>query len=297
MKGECKLSRSKLVILAGGISSRMKIPVNKSVRIDKRMITNADQKSKSMIGVGKDYRPFLDYLLYNAKNTGYSDIVIVIGEKDNSIRKYYGSSEKNNAFNGLNISYAIQPIPPGMEKPLGTADALLWGLISKPEWSGSKFTVCNSDNLYSRKALGLILTSPYIGALIDYDRSALEFETSRIEKFSVTVKDEKGFLKDIIEKPSTEIIEKLKSKSGFIGVSMNIFSLSYDEIFPILEKTPIHPERNEKELPESVKILANENRESVYAYSLTEHVPDLTSKEDIMQVQNYLEKYYSVFSF
>ena len=171
------------------------------------------------------------------------------------------------------------------------------GLKSKPEWVGSKFTVCNSDNLYSRKALGLILTSPYIGALIDYDRSALEFETSRIEKFSVTVKDERGFLKDIIEKPSTEIIEKVKSKSGYIGVSMNIFSLSYDQIYPVPERTPVHPERKEKELPEAVKILANENRESVYAYSLTEHVPDLTSKEDIMLVQNYLEKYYRVSSF
>ena len=291
------MNAGKLVVLAGGISSRMKIPIDQNNSLDRTLVTDADQKSKSMIGVGKDYRPFLDYLLFNAKKAGYSDIVIVIGENDNSIKDYYGSLEKNNYFNGLNISYAIQPIPSGRNKPLGTADALLWGLKSKPEWKGTKFTVCNSDNLYSQKALHLMLSSPYIGAFIDYDQSALEFETSRIEKFSVTVKDEKGFLKDIIEKPSTEIIEKLKSKSGFIGVSMNIFSLSYDEIFPILEKTPIHPERNEKELPESVKILANENRESVYAYSLTEHVPDLTSKEDIMQVQNYLEKYYSVSSF
>ncbi len=115
-------------------------------------------------------------------------------------------------FNGLKISYAIQPIPSGRNKPLGTADALLWGLKSKPEWAGSKFTVCNSDNLYSQKALQLMLSSPYIGALIDYDRSALEFETSRIEKFSVTIKDENGFLKDIIEKPSADIIEKVKNR-------------------------------------------------------------------------------------
>ena len=132
----------------------------------KKLIADADQKSKSMIGVGKDHRPFLDYLLSNAKNTGYSDIVIVIGESDNSIKEYYGKSEKNNEFNGLNISYAVQPIPSGRNKPLGTADALLWGLKSKPEWKGSKFTVCNSDNLYSQKALRLMLSSPYIGALL-----------------------------------------------------------------------------------------------------------------------------------
>ena len=38
------------------------------------------------------------------------------------------------------------------------------------------------------------------------------------------------FLIDIIEKPTPEIIESVKSKSGFIGVSMNIFSFSYDVI-------------------------------------------------------------------
>jgi glucose-1-phosphate adenylyltransferase len=287
------LSNGKLVILAGGISSRMKMPAVNYTLVDQKLIADADEKSKSMIGVGKDNRPFLDYLLYNAKNSGYLDIVIVIGESDNSIREYYGSSEKNNKFNGLNISYAIQPIPSGRNKPLGTADALLWGLKSKPEWKGTKFTVCNSDNLYSQKALSLMLNSPYCGALIDYDRSALEFESSRIEKFSVTVKDEKGFLKDIIEKPSADIIESIKSKSGYVGVSMNIFSLSYNKIFPILEKTPIHPQRDEKELPEAVKILANEIQESVYAYPLAEHVPDLTSKEDILQVKKYLEEFYS----
>ena len=284
--------KGRLVILAGGISSRMKLPVTEDSKLDEKLIADADKKSKGMIGVGKNDRPFLDYLLFNAKNAGYSDIVIVVGEKDSSIKEYYGSLEKNNHFNGLRISYAVQPIPSGRIKPLGTADALLWGLKSKPEWAGNKFTVCNSDNLYSQKALRLMLTSPYYGALIDYDRSALEFESSRIEKFSVTIKDEKGFLKDIIEKPSTEVINAVTRKNSYVGVSMNIFSLSFDKIFSILEKTPIHPKRKEKELPESVKILANEIKDSVYAYALAEHVPDLTSKDDIILVRKYLDEHY-----
>ena len=291
------MNEGKLVILAGGISSRMKKPVNSDINVEEKLIEDADKKSKSMIGVGNNYRPFLDYLLFNAKQSGYNDIVLVVGERDSSIKEYYGSSERNNNFNGINISYAVQPIPLGRSKPLGTADALLWGLKSKPEWKGSKFTVCNSDNLYSQKALTIMLNSPYIAAFIDYDRSSLEFDLSRIERFAVTTKDENGFLIDIIEKPSPEIIESVKSKSGFIGVSMNIFSFSYDVIIPILEKVPLHPERKEKELPEAVKILANEIKDSVYAYPLSEHVPDLTSKEDIIQVKEYLEKNYNLISF
>lgn len=291
------MSEGRLVILAGGISSRMKKPVNSKIALEEKLIEDADKKSKSMIRVGINYRPFLDYLLYNAKQAGYKDIVLVIGEMDSSIKEYYGAAEKNNIFNGLNISYAVQPIPVGRTKPLGTADALLWGLKSKPDWEGGKFTVCNSDNLYSQKALMLMLNSQYIASLIDYNRSALEFDKSRIEKFAVTTKDENGFLIDIIEKPTPEIIESVKSISGFIGVSMNIFSFSYDVIFPILEKVPLHPERKEKELPAAVKILANEIKESVYAYPLSEHVPDLTSKEDIVQVKDYLEKNYKDFLF
>jgi glucose-1-phosphate adenylyltransferase len=291
------MNEGKLVILAGGISSRMKKPVNSDVNVEEKLIEDADKKSKSMIGVGNNYRPFLDYLLFNAKQSGYNDIVLVVGERDSSIKEYYGSSEKNNNFNEINISYAVQPIPLGRSKPLGTADALLWGLKSKPEWKGSKFTVCNSDNLYSQKALTIMLNSPYIAAFIDYDRSSLEFDLSRIERFAVTTKNENGFLIDIIEKPTPKIIESVKSKSGFIGVSMNIFSFSYDVIIPILEKVPLHPERKEKELPEAVKILANEIKESVYGYPLSEHVPDLTSKEDIIQVKEYLEKNYNLISF
>lgn len=73
---------------------------------------------------------------------------------------------------------------------------------------------------------------------------------------------------------------------------MNIFSLDYDLILPILENLEPNPEREEKELPDAVKTLANKIENSVFAFPLSEHVPDLTSKEDIQQVKEYLEKYY-----
>ncbi len=287
----------KLVILAGGISSRMKKPSSENLYIDSKLIKDADEKAKTMIGVGKDYRPFLDYLLFNARESGYKDVVLVIGENDNSIKQYYGNKEQDNQFKGLSISYAVQKIPAGRSKPFGTADALLCGLKSKPQWKGSKFTVCNSDNLYSQKALKLMLDSEYPGALIDYDREALEFEYSRIERFAITKKNKEGFLINLVEKPSAELIKQVFDQDGYIGVSMNIFSLDYDLIFPILEKIKPNPERDEKELPDAVRILANKIKNSVFAYPLAEHVPDLTSKEDIQQVKQYLEKYYSNFSF
>jgi glucose-1-phosphate adenylyltransferase len=282
----------RLVILAAGISSRMKKSAVPQMIADKSLIDDALFKAKSMIGVGKDHRPFLDYLLYNAKQAGYKDILIIVGEKDDSIRSYYGEKDRDNDFHGLKISYATQWIPAGKEKPIGTADALYQGLQSRTDWRGGRFTVCNSDDLYSEKALKLMLQENYKNAIIDYDRRALQFEWSRIEKFAVTIKDADGFLSNIIEKPSEEQIKAAEGKNGFIGVSMNIFELQYDMVYPFLEKVPFNPVRNEKELPEAVTMMAAANPKSVFAFPFAEHVPDLTDKNDILPVKKYLETHF-----
>ena len=249
-----------------------------------------------MIGVGGSARPFLDYLLYNAREENYRDIVIVVGERDDSIRAHYGNSDSGNDYHGVSISHAGQKIPAGREKPLGTADALLCALHSRKDWAGSRFTVCNSDNLYSRSALRLMKDSPYPNALVDYDRSSLEFEQRRIEKFAVTQKDDDHFLVGIIEKPTAEQIESVRGADGTIGVSMNIFRLDYDMILTYLESCPLNPVRHEKELPTAVMNMIKDHPKACYAYPLREHVPDLTNRDDIGVVQEYLEREFKDFT-
>jgi NDP-sugar pyrophosphorylase family protein len=282
------MNTGRLIILAGGVSSRMKKPVQTNLNIDEYLIEQSEIKSKSMLSVGKNERPFLDYLLYNAREAGYREILIVISEKDNSVRNYYGEKANDNEFEGLNISYAIQKIPDGRIKPLGTADALQQALNAKKEWKGSRFTVCNSDYLYSQKAFKLMLNDEHSNSMIDYNRNAMEFETSKIMKFGVTVKDSEGYLIDLIEKPTDKDLERAKDRNGIIGVSMNIFSLHYNFILPFLEKIPLHPVRNEKELPVAISMMVKEKPKSLFCYPLSEHVIDLTSKEDIPKVKKYL---------
>lgn len=285
-----------LVILAGGISSRMRKSAAAGTAIDPTLRREAEERSKSMIGVGDGHRPFLDYVLYNARAAGYRDIVIVIGEGDRSIRSYYGEADEGNNVYGLRVSYAVQAIPGGRVKPLGTADALLRALLASPRWRGHKFTVCNSDNLYSRRALCLLLDSPEVGAMIDYDRSALEFEQERIEQFAVTAKSDDGFLLDIIEKPSGDVIEGVRDQAGRIGVSMNLFRLSYDYILPFLDRVPLDPVRQEKELPAAIAMMIRRYPKAMRTIPLAEHVPDLTNQADILRVQEFLRKEFPNFS-
>jgi len=279
-----------LVILAGGVSSRMKKQAENLNSVDAKLLKDADNKSKAMIGVGSGYRPFMDYLLFNAKKAGYKNIVIVIGQKDNSIKDYYTNDKGKETFKDINFTFAVQPIPEGREKPLGTADALWHGLMAVKGWAGQKFTVVNSDNLYSRTALRVMLESEHPNSMIDYNRDGMEFDKARIEGFAVTKKDENNFLLNIMEKPDQQTIESAKGIDGFIGVSMNIFNLSYDMIFPFLEACPLNPIRKEKELPTAIKMMIDAYPGSLFAYPLSEHVPDLTSKNDIEKIKEYLEK-------
>ena len=277
-----------LVILAGGMSSRMKQPQSATPGLDDELLREAQEKPKSMISVGAGGRPLMDYLLYNAREAAYEEIVMVVGTRDVHIRKFYGKPVAAKKTWGMNITYALQKIPPGRTKPLGTADALLQALRGHPEWKGKQFTVCNSDNLYSRAALRLLLETPHSCAMIDYDREALQFEQSRIEQFAVIQKNSRGFLTDIIEKPTKEELAAATCQDGRVGISMNIFRFPYDIILPLLKNFPLHPVRHEKELPQVVKMMAERNPELIKTMPLAEYVPDLTSPGDIVKVREYL---------
>jgi NDP-sugar pyrophosphorylase family protein len=286
-----------LVILAGGISSRMRASVEEAStsgrsvsRLESRLVAEAGEKPKGMIGVGKGQRPLLDYLLLNARNAGIVDVVFVLGEGDTATRPYYDDDATKRYLEGLEISYVIQRIPAGRRRPFGTADALLQALNARKDWKNRTCIVCNSDNLYSTKAFQLLLDCPHRNAMITYDRKALEFDQARIERFAVIVKDKQGCLSDIHEKPTSEIVKQVQEKNGVVGVSMNVFKLEYDRILPFLMAVPLHPVRQEKELPVAVKMMVREHPKSVVTIPLSEHVPDLTSIADIAAVQAYLEK-------
>jgi glucose-1-phosphate thymidylyltransferase/glucose-1-phosphate adenylyltransferase len=243
-----------------------------------------------MIALGSGGRPFLDYLLDNARAAGYREILLVVGERDDSIRAYY---ERAPAAGGSHpLLFARQPIPPGRTRPLGTADALLCGLQSRPDWSGGRFTVCNSDNLYSVDALRQMLTTPESNALVDYDRDSLGCEPERVRQFAVVEADRDGYLCGIHEKPDPPLITRIAGTDGRVGVSMNLFRFSFDMILPFLKRVPLHEVRQEKELPAAVMLMVNGNPHAVKVYRRSEPVPDLTSPDDIQLVQDFLRRQY-----
>ena len=273
-----------LIILAAGASSRMK--KSSLSTLSKESIDQANNRSKALIMVND--RPMLDYVLYNAKKAGFKNIYLVIGKDNFLFKEYYGKQESGNNFHGLSISYAYQFIPKGRNKPMGTADAVCQALEQYSILQAQKFVVCNCDNLYSTKAFTLLRKSNSRNAFINYDRDALQYSQSRIERFALTKTDPNNYLIDIIEKPSSDTTKNYQDNKGKFRVSMNIFLFDGTLFYPFLKECSVHFERNEKELPSALLQMIKKHSNTMKGISLSEHVPDLTSKSDILEMNEYL---------
>ncbi len=270
-----------LLIMAGGASSRMKRSLSQSnLTQDEKNL--AGKVHKSLIPLGKEKKPLLFYLISNAVAVGVTDIYLITSSENEPFQKLVGTSKINNSFAGAKVHFAIQYLKKGHIKPLGTADAVEQTLVQYPELIEQTFIICNGDNLYSKAAFkNLLKPRKVTNALISYARSGLRFKDERIEKFAVMDVDSLGYLKKIIEKPDPKTVEKYRDTTGEIRVSMNIFSFSGKQLNTYLKNCPIHPERNEKELPEAIRLLNIKEPNQIMCFGMKEHILDLTSAEDI----------------
>ena len=272
-----------LIILAAGASSRMK----QSLKLKGGAPENTFH-SKALIPLGKEQRPAVDYLIDHAIKAGYRHFIFVVNENSEAFRNYFGMKDSGNAYKGCSLSYAVQIIPSGREKPLGTADALSQVYDQYPSLKEKSVVVCNADNLYSVKALSILATSAEPNAFISYNREGLLFPISRIMSFALLIADEEGYLSHLIEKPKAQDSDQYQDASGQFRVSMNIWKFFGKDIYCHLQNCPLHPVRNEKELPTAVRMLIDQTPKIMKGYPLMEHVPDLTSAEDIAKVESYL---------
>jgi dTDP-glucose pyrophosphorylase len=276
-----------LLVLAGGKSSRMKNS-QATEGMSKSDIESANKKTKGMIEVND--RPFMDYIIYNASKAGISNIIILTGEDSGDIRELYGLNDKDNDFHGLKISYATQYIYADREKPFGTADAVTQAMDQIPQLQNTSFIVCNCDNLYSKEAFKLLVNLDSPNGWINYDRNGLNFPKEQVEAFAITSIDEDGSLQKIIEKPTQADVAQFSDNDGSVRVSMNIFKFDGNMFYEYVKNCPINPKRNEKELPTAILNMVKNNPKTMIGIPICEHVPDLTRKEDILNVRQYIKE-------
>ncbi|WP_291187357.1 sugar phosphate nucleotidyltransferase [Gilvibacter sp.] len=278
-----------LVILAGGASSRMK-KSQASAGLSAAEVAAANVSAKCLIVLQGDKRPVLDYIIKNAQAAYYSEIILITSPQNDSFKSWYGDNTWNKERLGVTIKFAIQHIPEGRKKPYGTADALQQAMDQYPELKEKEFVVCNSDNLYSADALNQLQITAARNAFIAYDRSGLDFPEEKIARFALCRLNKRNELIDIIEKPKLEELENYRDKTGTLRVSMNIFKFNGADLYWWLVDCPENPERKEKELPTAIWLMIrNMFNASMLGIPLKEHVPDLTTKEDIAIFRSQLK--------
>jgi glucose-1-phosphate thymidylyltransferase/glucose-1-phosphate adenylyltransferase len=278
------------------MASRMKKALaEENSDLDPKLVAQANAVTKGMIQVGKNGKTLIDYQLYNAHLAGIEEVMLLLHPTDNVSQEYCESLMSKDATWGMKIVFARQQIAADREKPAGTADAVYQALSQHADWQIGRVIVCNSDNLYSVNALKTLWASPVPQALISYHRDSLLYPEERISAFALIRTDAEGYLLEIIEKPTKEQADELMAKQGRLGVSMNVFVFEASTFLPYLAKTPFHAVRNEKELPTSVVMFGEGEGKGFFAIPLAENVPDLTSKEDILVMQKYLEETYGDF--
>ncbi len=271
-----------IVVLAAGMSSRMKKSIDSD--IDDSKADEANKKSKSLITFGD--KPFIYFLLKNIVEAGFENVIMVVGKDFDDFKKQLDNLNFNNK---LKIDYAIQKIPKDRVKPFGTADAVFQTMDQIEILKNSSFCVCNSDNLYSTNSLRIIRENAYENAVLAYDRDSLNFPKERVSSFSILMTDDNFNLLNFIEKPTQEQVDQNLDSNGKIRVSMNIFKFNGLQAFDFIKNCPINPIRNEKELPSAIVNMINENDLYMKGIPIAEHVPDLTSKADINIIQKLIE--------
>lgn len=271
-----------IVVLAAGMSSRMKKSVD--LKIDNKKADEANNKSKSLITFNN--KPFIYFLLKNILDASFENVIMVVGKDFDDFKKQIDILQLSSK---LNVKYAVQKIPIDRVKPFGTADAVYQTMEQIDELQTTSFCVCNSDNLYSTSSLKLIRENNYENAVLAYDRDSLDFPKEKVSSFSILMMDQDFNLVNFIEKPTPEQVAKNLDENGKIRVSMNIFKFNGEQAFDFIKNCPINPIRIEKELPSAIVNMISNESLSMRGIPIAEHVPDLTSKADILTIQKLID--------
>tara|TARA_B100000927_G_scaffold291049_1_gene291694 strand:+ start:7298 stop:8122 length:825 start_codon:yes stop_codon:yes gene_type:complete len=269
-----------MIIMAAGVSSRMKAS-NGNYTLPKEQVSQSNTRAKGFIEIGKKNETLIYHIIKNSVASKISDFIIILSQDSIESQSYLRKIEKELS---IKIDFAFQDYY-GNEKPMGTADAIYQAMNQFPELKTSRFLVCNSDNLYSTKAIEMLKSESICNSMIAYNSDCLNFNDEKISSFSI-LEIKNNFLSKIIEKPDIDLIKTIDNKKF---VSMNIFSFFGNQIYEYLRDCEINEYRGEKEIASAIQNMVNDKKESIKIFKICEHVPDLTLKDDIQLIKSFLK--------
>lgn len=210
-------------------------------------------------------KPVIEYNLDRAADTemGINEIVIVVGYRAEDIITRYGTNYK-----GKKIKYVIQPEQRGLvhaiecsREAIGKDDFFL--LLGDEVLINSRHKEMMGK--FEREDLFAVC-----GVLLQKDKTKIG------RTYTVLVGDD-GRIFRLIEKPK-------KALNEFQGTGHCIFN---NEILSYIERTPIHPERGEKELPDLIQCAVDDGQ-LVKIFDVCDAYTNINSEDDLKEVEEIL---------
>ena len=198
-------------------------------------------------------KPMSEYCLESIKETGITEIAIIIGGVgSNKVQEYYGNGEKF----GVKITYVKQ------DEPKGIAHAIK---LCKEFINNEKFLVFLGDNIIQKSISNFVADFKNS----NFDSTILLCEVNNPSRFGIAEIDN-GKIKNIIEKP--------KNPPSNLAVT-GIYLLT-PKIFEVIEN--LKPSwRNELEITDALDILLKQNNNISYEI-ITDYWKDTGTPEDIL---------------
>jgi dTDP-glucose pyrophosphorylase len=178
-------------------------------------------------------KPILGYVIDNMKQIGVEELYMIVGFKKELIQEYF---EDGKDF-GLRINYIVQPEPLGIAHAVG----LMKGSISEP------FAVILGDDLTLTKSLNNIVDLIFAKNAICVEGVVYEESIENLRQACCMSLDNYGRIISAEEKPCSP-------SSKIRGCGIYLFD---PKVFEFIDKTPLSPPRNEREITNTIRLIAN----------------------------------------
>ena len=230
----------------------------------KRLGNLTDSMNKCMIELGG--KPVIEYNLERVSELeDVREIVIVVGHQAEEIINRYGIS-----YNGKRIQYVIQWEQKGLVHAIECARDTI-----------------DKDDFFLLLGDEVLLNSRHKEMVEEFEEENLfcvcgvvfQQDTAKISRTYTVIVDDADRVFRLIEKPK-------KALNNFQGTGHCIFR---NEILSYIERTPIHPERGEKELPDLIQCAVDDGQ-IVKIFTICDQYTNINSEEDLREAEEILLK-------
>jgi len=202
-------------------------------------------------------KPILEYAIQNMRRLGVEIIYVIIGHKKELIKEYFQGGEDWNVI----IEYVEQKNPKG----IAHAISLTKDYINEP------FMVILGDDLTIAESLDNLIETFWERSALTVEGVIPESDIEVLKRTCCVVLGDKGKIEEIVEKP-------LVPKSKLRGAGVYLF---HPKVFEFIERTPISPKRNKKEITDTIGLIAVE--EKAYGAPIKGINININTFEDLMR--------------